>query len=80
MPTLAPVGFEAIVRFTIWGSMRTLVVAVRGEPPSLATKAVVAYSPSLRAPLPPFNAKLDGLDEREIPYPYLAEALPQLGE
>jgi len=57
---------------------RTLVIALRGEPPSLATKEVQTFSGSLRNPTPLFNATLDGVDESEQRYPYLAEALPQL--
>jgi peptide/nickel transport system substrate-binding protein len=57
---------------------RTLVVGFRGEPPSLASKPLVVVDGSVRGPLPMVNATLDGLDERGIPYPYLAEALPQL--
>jgi len=57
---------------------RTLAIAVRGEPPSLALKALVAYGRSLRGSLPLFNGTLDWLDERGVANPYLAEAVPQL--
>ncbi len=57
---------------------RTLVIALRGEPPSLATKPAVFFANSLRPPLNLFNATLDFTDEREIPFPYLADAIPQL--
>ena len=57
---------------------RTLVIAVRGEPPSLADKHIVPFTAALRVPLKLFNATLDGADEQERSFPYLAEALPQL--
>src|SRR5687767_6804908 len=57
---------------------RTLVVGFRGEPPSLANKALVVVDGSVRGPMPMFNAGLDGLDERGIGYPHLAQALPEL--
>lgn len=56
----------------------TLVIALRMEPPSLATKPVVFFTNALRPPLNLFNATLDFTDEREIPFPYLAESIPQL--
>lgn len=59
-------------------AQRTLVVAVRGEPPSLAAKPVTAFSGSLNRPRELFNAQLDFLDERGLPQAQLAEALPQL--
>ncbi len=57
---------------------RTLVVAVRGEPPSIASKPLTSFSGLLDLPKALFNAELDYRDEREAPHPYLAEALPQL--
>jgi peptide/nickel transport system substrate-binding protein len=57
---------------------RRLVIAVRGEPPSLAMKPLLPFSGSLTPPLRLFNATLDFLDEREVPHPYLAEALPRV--
>ncbi|MPZ15075.1 MAG: hypothetical protein GEU73_11735 [Chloroflexi bacterium] len=57
---------------------RTLVVAVRGEPPSIADLPIASFSGLLDRPKALFNAELDFKDEREIPHPYLAEALPQL--
>jgi peptide/nickel transport system substrate-binding protein len=59
-------------------SNQTLVIAVRGEPPSVASKPVVDFSGSLGRPRELFNANLDFLDERERPQPQLAESLPQL--
>ncbi len=55
-----------------------MVVAVRGEPPSIAAKPVVDFTNALARPAALFNANLDFVDEREHPQPYLAEALPQL--
>ena len=60
------------------GPQRTLVIALRGEPPSLAAKPVVAFTNALRPPLNLFNAQLDFTDEREVIFPYLAQAVPQL--
>lgn len=57
---------------------RTLVIALRGEPPSLAERSVVPFTNALRVPLKLFNATLDSADEQERAFPYLAEALPQL--
>jgi peptide/nickel transport system substrate-binding protein len=57
---------------------RTLVMAVRGEPPSIASLPVVGFSGSLDNPRELFNANLDFRDEREQPRAVLAEALPQL--
>lgn len=57
---------------------RTLVIAVREEPPSIAVKALVDFSGSLRRPNYLFNATLDWRNERGVSQPYLAEALPQL--
>ena len=60
------------------GSQRTLTIALRGEPPSLAAKPLVAYTNALRPPLNLFNAELDFTDEREVPFAYLAQAIPQV--
>jgi len=57
---------------------RTLVIGLRGEPPSLAERSVVPFTNALRVPLKLFNATLDSADEQEKAFPYLAEALPQL--
>ncbi|HZT07913.1 MAG TPA: ABC transporter substrate-binding protein [Chloroflexota bacterium] len=57
---------------------RTLVVAVRGEPPSLAVKPLFAFSGGLNDPGSVFNATLDFPDEQAVTRPYLAESLPQL--
>src|SRR5215217_243389 len=57
---------------------RTLVVAVRGEPPSLAVKPLFAFTGGLNDPGSIFNATLDFADERAVNQPYLIEALPEL--
>jgi len=44
----------------------------------VAAKPLVPFTAALRGPTPIFNAQLDGLDQFEVAYPYLAEALPQL--
>jgi peptide/nickel transport system substrate-binding protein len=59
-------------------SQRTLVMLSRGEPPSVSARAIQPYSGSLKGPIRLFNAMLDFIDDREIPQPYLAEALPQV--
>src|SRR5687767_2036771 len=57
---------------------RTLVLAMRGEPPTLASKELVGFSGALRDLQMVFNADLDSKNERGEPYPYLAESLPQV--
>ncbi len=57
---------------------RTLVLAVRGEPPTLAAKELVGFSGALRDLQTVFNADLDSKDERGESYPYLAESLPRV--
>ena len=44
----------------------------------IAFKSLTDFSGALRRPTFLFNATLDYRDEREVPHPYLAEALPQL--
>jgi peptide/nickel transport system substrate-binding protein len=57
---------------------RTLVVAVRAEPPSLARRGL--RSLGLTADLSPhmFNADLTVRNDEGVPIPYLAEAVPKL--
>lgn len=57
---------------------KTLVVAVRAEPPSLSRRGL--QSLGLTADLSPriFNADLSIRNDQGIPVPYLAEAIPQL--
>jgi len=57
---------------------RTLVLAYRTEAASITSRPFVQVDGPSRGPIPIFNATLDGLDERGIGYPYLAEAIPQL--
>jgi len=57
---------------------RTLVVGIRGEPPTLASKELVGFSGALRDLQVVFNADLNGADERGASFPYLAESLPQV--
>ncbi len=61
------------------GQSRTLTIAARYEPPSLATKSLRQTAGGIRSTTRLFNAELDLLDDRQTPRPYLAEALPQLG-
>lgn len=57
---------------------RTMVLAIRGEAPTLASKALIGFSGALRDLQPVFNADLNGTDERGAPFPYLAEGLPRV--
>lgn len=57
-------------------SQRALVILIRAEVPSLAAKPLAPYSGSLSPPIRFFNAMLDFIDEKEVPHPYLADALP----
>jgi hypothetical protein len=57
---------------------RTLAVAVRGEPPSVAPGAPEVGGIKLKTSIRLFNAALDLVDDRGVAGPYLAEALPQL--
>lgn len=58
---------------------RTLVLTARAEPDTIANKEVVRVSGLSFSTTPRlFNAGLAILDGREIPRPYLVEALPQL--
>src|SRR5690349_2052413 len=75
-PAAAPIGGGAPA--TMESPQRTLVVAFRGEPPSLAFKPLIVVDGSVRGPIPFFNASLDALDERGVAYPYLADSLVQL--
>ncbi len=56
---------------------RTMVLAVRAEPPSLASKPLVPVSGALAPPVSLFNATLDTIPHTGIPEATLAEALPQ---
>ncbi len=58
---------------------RTLVIAARGEPPTLAAKPLLPFSGSLAPPVSIFNATLDYADEDGLSHALLAEALPQAG-
>ncbi len=56
---------------------RTMVMAVRAEPPSLAAKPLVPVSGALAPPVSLFNATLDTIDHTGTPRATLAEALPE---
>src|SRR5688500_7637040 len=56
---------------------KTLVIAQRGEPPTLAARSLVAQGSGLRIPDRFFNATLDVWDMNQVAHPQLAEALPQ---
>ncbi len=57
---------------------RTLVIAQRGEPPTLAARNLVTQGSGLLIPDRFFNATLDVWDMNQVPHPQLAEALPEL--
>lgn len=57
---------------------RTLVMANRAEPPSIAAKRLETSSVTWGTTLRLANAYLTLADDRAIPRPYLAERLPQL--
>lgn len=56
---------------------KSLVIAIRGELPSVAARPLNPFSGALYPPLYLFNAALNYRDELEVPRPYLA-ALPEL--
>ncbi len=58
---------------------KTLVIANRGEPPTLASRALVTQGSALGIPGRFFNATLDVDDVHENTHPQLAETLPQFG-
>jgi peptide/nickel transport system substrate-binding protein len=57
---------------------KTLVIAQRGEPPTLAARSLVTQGSGLLIPDRFFNATLDVWDRFQVPHPQLAEALPEL--
>ena len=59
-------------------SSRALVMAVRYEPPTLATKPLREAGAGVSSTTRLFNAQLDLEDGQAAIHPYLAEALPQL--
>jgi peptide/nickel transport system substrate-binding protein len=57
---------------------KTLVIAQRGEPPTLAARSLVTQGSGLLIPDRFFNATLDVWDMNQVAHPQLAEALPEL--
>src|ERR1041384_1445732 len=57
---------------------KTLVIAQRGEPPTLAARSLVTQGSGLLIPDRFFNAQLDVWDMNQVPHAQLAEALPEL--
>jgi peptide/nickel transport system substrate-binding protein len=57
---------------------KTLVIAQRGEPPTLAARSLVTQGSGLLIPDRFFNATLDVWDMNQISHPQLAQALPEL--
>src|SRR4051812_2610925 len=60
------------------GQDRTLVVAVRSEPVSLAVRLLQPALVSIALPRRMFNAELAYLDDKGITHPYLLQELPRL--
>ncbi|MPZ15652.1 MAG: hypothetical protein GEU73_14725 [Chloroflexi bacterium] len=59
-------------------SSRTLAVAIRVEPPTVATRPLETAGIALYLPSRMFNAEVALFDNNGSAHPYLAEALPQL--
>src|SRR5687768_12475070 len=59
-------------------SDRTLVIAVRTEPYSIAPRALEGGGVGLDLTIRVFNAGLELIDDKGVASPYLAEALPGL--
>ncbi len=57
---------------------RTMVMALRVEPATMAARGLGSAAVATKASGRLFNAALDLIDDRNLPRPYLAEALPQL--
>ena len=57
---------------------RTMVMAMRVEPATIAARPLGSPGAGVKASARLFNASLDLIDDRNLPRPYLAEALPQL--
>src|SRR5262245_36533465 len=57
---------------------KTLVIAQRGEPPTLAARSLVTQGSGLLIPDRFFNATLDIWDLNQVSRPQLVEALPEL--
>src|SRR5258705_183931 len=55
-----------------------LVIAVRGEPYSVSTHALEGGGAGVNSSMRIFNAGFELIDDRGVPHPYLAEALPEL--
>src|SRR5439155_10557482 len=73
-----PGGDSAPDAFSSVRAGRALVMAIRYEPTSLATRELDSVSVGQYTTKRAFNAQLAILDERGVPRPYLAETLPQL--
>ena len=58
---------------------RTLNVAIRLEPVSVATRPLQQVGVGLYLPKRTFNAEIAFLDDKGVTQPYLVEALPELG-
>lgn len=57
---------------------RTLAMAIQNEPSGVASRALVERGVALHSTKRAFNADLALIDDRGLPQPYLAEALPKL--
>jgi len=77
-PGTAPSQSTGETRPSTAALQKTLVVAQRGEPPTLVARALVTQGSGLLIPDRFFNATLDVFDMKSNPQPQLAEALPEL--
>ena len=74
--TSTPAAGEAALPPDLSAS-KTLVIAVRSEASSAASKALLTSGSNI-TPATLFNAGLALIDEQEVPRPFLAESLPQV--
>jgi peptide/nickel transport system substrate-binding protein len=77
-PSIAPGGASQPASAASRAEERTLVVAVRSEPVSLATRLLQPALVSISLQRRMFNAELAFLDDKGVTQPYLLKELPQL--
>ena len=77
-PATAPAQMGSGAAPSASAPQKTLVIAQRGEPPTLAARSLVTQGSGLLIPDRFFNATLDVWDMNQVSHPQLAEALPEL--
>lgn len=77
-PATAPAQMGSGTAPSASALQKTLVIAQRGEPPTLAARSLVTQGSGLLIPDRFFNATLDVWDMNQVSHPQLAEALPEL--